>query len=221
MSHNLNDANVSPAMPSPGVVETLEVVDTNAASGTRVAEIEIDCVVSSCSVPKYKKCYRDKLDARRFGATFSDEAITFMFDRRNVRRDTDVGAWNWQWTHLRRWCSGTLRDGFGFDMVIVCHAKEVSYLRRLLRLVRNVEVMSEYRRLDLCCIVDPMDECYLVMVSDARWRKLEFKGRQRHRARRLWFVGWQNIKMFALLRSKLNEIPFWYHRLGSQIKSFS
>lgn len=42
MSHNDNDANVDTAHPSSGVVEALHVSDTNAASGTRVTNIDID-----------------------------------------------------------------------------------------------------------------------------------------------------------------------------------
>lgn len=53
---------------------------------------------------------------------------------------------------LRRWSHGTLRDVFGFDLPILRPAKDVVFLRRLLRFVGNVNVTSEYRGLDLCCL---------------------------------------------------------------------
>lgn len=81
-----------------------------------------------------------------------------------------------------------MRHAFSFEIPIVRHAEEVSYRHRLLRLVRNVHVTSEYRGLDLCCFEDPIDGFNFVKDADARWRELEFKERQRHHARGLQFV---------------------------------
>lgn len=92
MSHNANDGNVAPGMPSIRVEDTSQVADANAASGSQVVGIEVDRGVSSWSVAEYKTRYVDSLDARPFGAMFLDGAHSFMFDRRNVRRDTAVGA---------------------------------------------------------------------------------------------------------------------------------
>lgn len=54
---------------------------------------------------------------------------------------------------LRRRCLGTLRDVLGFDILIVGHAQEIDCLRHLLRLVRNVETLSDWGRLELFCSV--------------------------------------------------------------------
>lgn len=65
----------------------------------------------------------------------------------------------------------------GFDVPFVCHAEEVGYFRRLLHFVRNVDITSEYRFLDLFCFVDPMDRFNLEKALHAWWRELEFEGR--------------------------------------------
>lgn len=70
---------------------------------------------------------------------------------------------------LRRWCPKTLRDVLEFDMPIICDAEEGEYLRWSLRLVRNVETTSEYRRLDLCCFEDPLEGLYSVKDADTNW----------------------------------------------------
>lgn len=153
----------------------------NATSGNRVVDIEIDRGVSIWSVAKYKKHFADTLDARRFGAMFLDGAISFIFDRRNVHRDTDICAWTRRCTLRRRWCPDTPTDTFGFDMLIVRHVEEVRYLHSLLRFVRNVDFTSEYHGLDVCGFVHPIDGFYFVKAADACWRELDIRGRQRNR----------------------------------------
>lgn len=55
-------------------------------------------------------------------------------------------------------------------MPIVRRAEDSGYLRRFLRLVRNVDVTSEYRALDVCFFKDQIDEFYLVRATNA-WRR--------------------------------------------------
>lgn len=93
-SHNANNANVAVAVPSSGVEKALEVVDTNATTDTRTTDIKIDHDVPSWSVAEYKTLYADTFDGRRLGAMFSDGANSFIFNRRDVCRNTNIGAWN-------------------------------------------------------------------------------------------------------------------------------
>lgn len=72
MSYNANDANVNPAVPCSGVEETSQIADVNAASNTRMTDIDIGRRVRSWSVAEYKTRHADTLDARWFGAKFSD-----------------------------------------------------------------------------------------------------------------------------------------------------
>lgn len=90
-------------------------------------------------------------------------------------------------------------------MPIIHHAKKVGFLRRLLRLVRNIDVASEYRGLDLCCLEDPLDGFYLVKDGNAWWRKLDFESRQQHYARGLGFIRCHSFEMLALPPSEGND----------------
>lgn len=84
----------------------------------------------------------------------------------------------WAIDVLRWWCRGTLKDVFGFDIPIVCHAEEVSYLRWLLRIALKVDAASEYRGLDVCYFEDPIDGFHLDKDADYWGREPEFEERQ-------------------------------------------
>lgn len=205
MSHSAKHARVDMDAPSLGVERSPQLAAKNVASCTWVADIEIDNGVPSWSFTKYKTPYVDTLTTRLSSTVFSDEENSSMFDHRNVCRDMDIGTYNRRGTLLRRWCSGTSRDVFGFDVSIVRHAEEVGRLRRLLRLVRNVDDRFVYRVLSLCCFKDPIDVFYILKDADALWHDLEFQGRQRQNARGSRFIGWHSLEMFALPPSKGND----------------
>lgn len=82
----------------------------------------------------------------------------------------------------------------------------MNYLRRLLRLVRNVDVASKYRGSDLRCFEDPINWFYLVKDADPLWRELELKGWWRHHLRGLRLVGFHSLEKFALQPSERNEL---------------
>lgn len=42
---------------------------------------------------EYRRLYSNMLDARCFGAVFSDRWNFMMFDCLGIRRDTDISAW--------------------------------------------------------------------------------------------------------------------------------
>lgn len=92
MSHDANDTNVGPSVPSAGVEDTSQVVDAKVDSRTWVVDIEIDRGVTCQSVAEHGTRHADTLDDRRFGAMFLDGANSFTFDCRNIRRDTNIGA---------------------------------------------------------------------------------------------------------------------------------
>lgn len=167
MFHKVSDANVGPTMPPSGVEEGWRTAGANAASDTRVTDINFACGVPSRSDAKSKTSYVYTQDARQFGAMFSDCANSFMFDRRNVRHDTDMGAWNIGWAFLWRWCPVSLKNVSGFDTPIVHDAEDVDCLRRSLRLVLYVDDKSKYCGLNLCCFEDSIDRLYLAKDADA------------------------------------------------------
>lgn len=68
--------------------------DANAASNTRVTDIDNNHVVTICYVAEYGTCNADTINARRFGATFLDGENSFMLDYQDVLCHTDIGVWN-------------------------------------------------------------------------------------------------------------------------------
>lgn len=64
MFRNANDANPCPTVISSGAEEAWLVADVNAASGTRVIVIEIDCGVTSWSVNEHKTRCADMYDGQ-------------------------------------------------------------------------------------------------------------------------------------------------------------
>lgn len=90
----MNDTNVSPTVLSLLIGEFLQIADLHATTDTGMIIIKIDRGVASLRVAEYKTGYEDTLDSRRFGATFSNGAHSFIFDLLNVRKDTDIDARN-------------------------------------------------------------------------------------------------------------------------------
>lgn len=95
---------------------------------------------------------------------------------------------------------------FGFDVPVVCHPEEGEYLRRLLSLVRNFGITSEYRGLDISCLEDPIDMFYLVKETRVWWCGFEFDDWHRHHARYPYFFGWNVSVSFALPPSERYDI---------------
>lgn len=72
MFFNENDANVNSAVPSSGDVEVSQVAEVNADSDSHVTNTSIAHEVPCLSVAEYITRYADTLEARWFGAMFSD-----------------------------------------------------------------------------------------------------------------------------------------------------
>lgn len=134
MSNDANNTGVAPVPSSSRVENTLQAVDTGASEETQVVDIKIDCEVPSSWVAERDTHHADTSDARRFRAIFSDGAKLFMFHRRNVRRDMNIGAWRQRSSLLWRWGPSTLKNVFMIDMPVERHAQEVNYLHLLIRL---------------------------------------------------------------------------------------
>lgn len=93
MSHNAKIAHVALVAPSARIKINSQIADANTVSGTQTVEIESFCGVPNWSVAQYQTRYAGTLNAQWFRAMFSNSANLCMFDRRNVRRNTDYGAW--------------------------------------------------------------------------------------------------------------------------------
>lgn len=119
---------------------------------------------------------------------------------------------------MRRWCPNTLQDVFASDMPIVGLPEEVGCVRRLLRLVGNVDVTSEYRGHDLCCRADTIGGFYLVKYADTWRRELKVEGRHG-----IMCIVREIVQKYGRfhLTTGTTSIP-WYSgtkQLGTQIES--
>lgn len=150
ISRDASDACDNLAVPSSRVGECSQIADGNATSNARATDTKIDRGVTSRSAAEYKTLYADILDARQLGVRFSDGVNSFIFGRRNVYWDSEIGAWNRRLPFLRKQCPETMKDVLGFNLPIICHVEETGYLRRLLRLVWSIDASFEYRGLALC-----------------------------------------------------------------------
>lgn len=128
-----------------------------------------------------------------------------MFDRRNVRRDTDIGVWARRWSHLGRRCRDTLKDVFECDMTIERPAREVDYFCRSLYLPSNVDVAFENCGLNLCCFENPVNGFYLFNNASTWRRKLKFGRQQPHHLRIPQFVEWHRLDTFAFPSRERND----------------
>lgn len=99
-----------PAAPLSRVEISSQVGGTNTVSSTQVADIEIHRRVPSWFLAEFKTRYADILNIQRFPVIFSDGANSFMFDRRNDRRDRNISALVWRWNLLQIWCPGSLKN---------------------------------------------------------------------------------------------------------------
>lgn len=71
--------------------------------------------VTDWDIAKYGRLYRNALNARRFGAIFSGGQNFMMFVRMEVRRDTDISAWNRKWTSAGECCASMMGPVGRFD----------------------------------------------------------------------------------------------------------
>lgn len=58
-------------------------------------------------------------------------------------------------------------DVFWFDMYIVRHAEHMNYYRRLVRFFRSADIATDYRRLDVPLLQEPINGFHLVKSADA------------------------------------------------------
>lgn len=89
---NAKNSSGDPETPSSPVGQSSHAVFMNATDDVRATGMKVDCCVSSLSVAEYKARNSETLDARRYRAMFSENAKSFMLDRRDVHGDADIGV---------------------------------------------------------------------------------------------------------------------------------
>lgn len=112
---------------------------------------------------EYRRLYPNTLDARCFGALFSDGGDSPKFNRLGVRGDADVGTCNWRWESTGQWCVGITDLNGCFDKPFARRTDKVTYVH-ILRCVmcgtRSDWDMVE--RFELDCRAKPFNKFYLV-----------------------------------------------------------
>lgn len=103
------------------------------------------------TVAAYNMQFLDCWDVRGFEAMFSDGRNASNYDRKGVKRDTDIGSWNHQWPSLRIWCPGYVDPRGMVDVPVLCHEEERNYVTGLLVLMHRFGEVVLIHALDLCC----------------------------------------------------------------------
>lgn len=71
------------------------------------------------TVADYRSNHADFLDVHWFKAMFRDGCNAFIYNRRGLKRDTDIAGWNRRWNLMHSCCPGCI-DPIGFlDMPLV------------------------------------------------------------------------------------------------------
>lgn len=80
---------------------------------------------------------------------FWDRRSKTTIDRRGMRHDTDIGAWEPRWSSIRQRCAGKTNSAGLFDMQLIRPGNEAAYVRRLYALFcKHRERSTEEKRLD-------------------------------------------------------------------------
>lgn len=129
---------------------------------------------------------------------WSDGRSNAIYDRCGTSRDSDIGAWKRRWTSFGNRCSDVMRPIGSFDMPFVRHPDEVLYVRKQRASWLQVDELPGVDLVKGCCIPRPFDQFYLVKEASAWWCELDLERRRRVNVREPRFIGWHNLKMFAL-----------------------
>lgn len=97
---------------------------------------------------------------------FSDGRNAVMYDRRGVKRNTDIGGWNRCRKVMQSHRPGFLDDIGLFDMPLVLHKEESNYVLPLATLVGNAGNVGGVMGLEACCLGHPNDQYHLIRDTD-------------------------------------------------------
>lgn len=99
----------------------------------------------------------DCLDARWFSAMFSNDRNATMYDRRSVKRDTDISSWNRRWQVLLSYRPHCVNPVGTLDMPVVCHEDESTYVLYLVALVDHAVTVRCVMGLEARCLEWPYE----------------------------------------------------------------
>lgn len=141
---------VNEILPVTAVAGADVATDADAAVRTDNDKSYVLTLHSACqnwTVHQYRTDYLTSLDARRFSAMFSDGRKKVMFNRRGIRRDTDVGTWERRENTNNSWRPGCISPIGPFGMPLVRRDRKLDYLRNLRKVLArsgNFVRMSDF-----------------------------------------------------------------------------
>lgn len=151
------------------------------------------------NIADYRRLYPNTVYARRFGAMVIVGQNSKMSDRMGVRRDTDTGAWNQRWASAGEHCAGIMDPVGRFNMPFARHANEVTYTCALCWILSETkDNQRAMRKYELGDWTKQYGGFCLVKDANDRTCELVFEWRQRTITKRCQFIGWHNLKGFAL-----------------------
>lgn len=120
----------------------------------------------------------------------------FIYDRQGSSRDTCVGAYACQWRALSGSFQGVFLNMLDLDMLFVCHATEVEYVRHMREMLRtDISSKSGVVNLSRSCLHHPFRSFYLIGKANTWGRDLNLEERQRSKE---LLVGWHSIELLAV-----------------------
>lgn len=125
-------------------------------------ECALDPRYQNGTVDQYNAHYPTAFDAMCSSSNFSDERNMVMFNRRDTRRDTGMGASGRRQNAIKLWYARYLILIGPFCMPSVRHYHELDYLRNLRQVTVTVNDFWRMNNFELVCFKRPYDGLYLV-----------------------------------------------------------
>lgn len=99
--------------------------------------LDVSAISLNWTAVAHKTKFPDCWDVWRFKAMFWDGHNTSMYDRKGVRRNSDICGWNHRRSSLRVWCVCYVDPRGVLDTPFLRHAEKRCYIWRLRALVRR------------------------------------------------------------------------------------
>lgn len=120
-----------------------------------------------------------------------------MYDRRGIKRDTDIAGWIRRCNLKLFCCSGHFGPINFLDMSLVRHEDKSNYVLRWFVLEDRADAVEGLISLDTGCFERPYERYYLIRNGDSWSRELVLEKRSRHGPERR-LVGRCNTEVIAL-----------------------
>lgn len=122
--------------------------------------------VPGLSIFEYQSQYSRFSHAHRLAERLADGRIKAINHCCGIRHETDIVACGFCWLLIQQWFAGAVSPTDPFDMMLICHLNELSFVQWLYAFIRRYcEKSIEKNGFDwksLFCFERPYDKFYLV-----------------------------------------------------------